>query len=147
MYKKMILFNTMERILYEAQRQVCLIRIHVAWPREDTKFLFECERVKYYLKPEKRNFVSPSGHVMFYLLYKHQLMPNHVKGAIYYVAIATVIFSGVKKSSFFGKACLVFHGCLYNKSIYIVGDWLPFKISESKTYNYYNFTGAQFARW
>ena len=21
---------------------------------------------------EKRNFVSPSGHVMFYLLYKHQ---------------------------------------------------------------------------
>ena len=65
----------MERILYEAQRQVCLIRIHITWPREDTKFLFECERVKYYLKPEKRNFVSPSGHVMFYLLYKHQLMP------------------------------------------------------------------------
>ena len=73
----------MERILYEAQRQVCLIRIHITWPREDTKFLFEWERVKYYLKPEKRNFVSPSGHVMFYLLYKHQLMPNHVKGAIY----------------------------------------------------------------
>ena len=118
MYKKMILFNTMERILYEAQRQVCLIRIHITWPREDTKFLFECERVKYYLKPEKRNFVSPSGHVMFYLLYKHQLMLNHVKGAIYYVAIATAILSGVKKSSFFGKACLVFHGCLYNKYIY-----------------------------
>ena len=100
MYKKMILFNTMERILYEAQRQVCLIRIHITWPREDTKFLFECERVKYYLKPERRNFVSPSDHVMFYLLYKHQLMPNHMKGAIYYVAIVTAILSGVKKSSF-----------------------------------------------
>ena len=28
-------------------------------------------RVKYF-QHEKRNFVSPSGHVMFYLLYKHQ---------------------------------------------------------------------------
>ena len=28
---------------------------------------------------EKRNFVSPSGHVMFYLLYKHQrnIKPFH----------------------------------------------------------------------
>ena len=25
-----------------------------------------------YFQHEKRNFVSPSGHVMFYLLYKHQ---------------------------------------------------------------------------
>ena len=136
----------MERILYEAQRQVCLIRIHITWPREDTKFLFECERVKYYLKPEKRNFVSPSGHVMFYLLYKHQLMLNHVKGAIYYVAIATAIFSGVKKSSFLGKLAWYFMG-VYIINIYIVGDWLPFKISETKTYNYYNFTDARFARW
>ena len=146
MYKKMILFNTMERILYEAQRQVCLIRIHITWPREDTKFLFEWERVKYYLKPEKRNFVSLSGHVMFYLLYKHQLMPNHVKGATYYVAIATAIFSGVKKSSFLGKLAWYFMG-VYKINIYIVGDWLPFKISETKTYNYYNFTDARFARW
>ena len=136
----------MERILYEAQRQVCLIRIHITWPREDTKFLFEWERVKYYLKPEKRNFVSPSGHVMFYLLYKHQLMLNHVKGAIYYVAIATAIFSGVKKSSFLGKLAWYFMG-VYIINIYIVGDWLPFKISETKTYNYYNFTDARFARW
>ena len=29
------------------------------------------ERVKYF-QHEKRNFVSLSGHVMFYLLYKHQ---------------------------------------------------------------------------
>ena len=49
----------------------------------------------------KRNFVSPSGHVMFYLLYKYQwnTKPFHwnsffpAKGAIYYVAIATVTFS------------------------------------------------------
>ena len=136
----------MERILYEAQRQVCLIRIHITWPREDTKFLFKWERVKYYLKPEKRNFLSPSGHVMFYLLYKHQLMANHVKGAIYYVAIATAIFSGVTKSSFLGKLAWYFMG-VYIINIDIVGDWLPFKISETKTYNYYNFTDARFARW
>ena len=48
-------------------------------------------------------------------------MPHHftlivfgVKGMIYYVAIATVIFSHVKISTF-AKAHLVFHWCLYNK--------------------------------
>jgi len=30
------------------------------------------ERVKYFFKHERRNFISPSDHVMFYLLYKHQ---------------------------------------------------------------------------
>ena len=67
---------------------------------------------------EKRNFVSPSGHVMFYLLYKHQwnAKPFYpAKGAIYYVAIATVIFSHVKIPSFCTKAHLVFHWCLFNK--------------------------------
>ena len=35
-------------------------------------FTSECsERVKYF-QHEKRNFVFPSGHVMFYLSYKHQ---------------------------------------------------------------------------
>ena len=38
------------------------------------------------------------------------------KGAGYYVAIATAIFSHVKVSCFRGKAHLVFHWCLYNKS-------------------------------
>ena len=39
-----------------------------------------------------------------------------MKGAIYYVAIATVIFSHVKISSFRAKAQLVFiNWCLYNK--------------------------------
>ena len=37
------------------------------------------------------------------------------KGAIYYVAIATVIFSHVEISCFRAKAHLVFHWCLYNK--------------------------------
>ena len=41
-----------------------------------------------------------------------------MKGAIYYVAIATVIFSHVKISSFHTKAHLVFHWCLHNKVIY-----------------------------
>ena len=30
------------------------------------------ERVKYFFQHEKRNFVSPNDHVIFYLLYKHQ---------------------------------------------------------------------------
>ena len=58
---------------------------------------------------EKRNFVSPSGHVMFYLLYKYQwnAKPFHfniflaAKGAVYHVAIATVIFSHVKITCYF----------------------------------------------
>ena len=41
-----------------------------------------------------------------------------MKGAIYYEAIATVIFSHVKISSFRAKAHLVFHWCLYNKLEY-----------------------------
>ena len=58
---------------------------------------------------------------MFYLFYKHQwnTKPFHfnsfgVKSAIYYVAIAKVIFSHVKISRFRAKAHLVFHWCLYN---------------------------------
>ena len=59
---------------------------------------------------EKRNFVSPSGHVMFYLLYKHQwnakLFHFNInffccEGAMYHVAIATVIFSHVKITCYF----------------------------------------------
>ena len=51
------------------------------WPHGDTKFLFECWKIfhewaqqmsEISFQHEKRNFVSPSDHVMFYLLYKHQ---------------------------------------------------------------------------
>ena len=41
-----------------------------------------------------------------------------MKEAIYYVVIATVIFSHVKISCFRAKSHLVFHWCLYNKNIY-----------------------------
>ena len=37
-----------------------------------------------------------------------------LKSAVYYEAIAMVIFSHVKISSFCAKANLVFHWCLYN---------------------------------
>ena len=43
----------------------------ITWPRGDTKFLFKHCVEKYFFQHEKRNFVSPSDHVMFYL-YKHQ---------------------------------------------------------------------------
>ena len=54
-----------------------------------------------------------------------------MKGAIYYVAIAKVIFSHVKISSFRAKAHLVFHWCLYNKitySLFYDNFWQVFKI-------------------
>ena len=52
-------------------------------------------------KRHKRNFVSPSRHVIFYLLYKHQLNTKsfherHGMGLFSNVTIATVIFSRVK---------------------------------------------------
>ena len=45
-----------------------------------------------------------------------------VKGTIYYVAIAKVILSHVKISSFCAKAHLIFHWCLYNKYMYCIQD-------------------------
>ena len=62
------------------------------------------ERVKYFPTLEEKFRISkPSGHVMFYLLYKHQWNTKSfhfnsffgVKAAVNYVAIATVIFSQV----------------------------------------------------
>ena len=53
----------------------------IIWPRRDAKFLFECWKIfhewaqrtsKIFFQHLKRNFVSPSGHVMSSLLYKHQ---------------------------------------------------------------------------
>ena len=93
-------------------------------------------QVLIFFQHEKRNFISSSGHVMFYLLYKHQwtTKPFHfnsffgVKGAIYFVVTATVIFSHVKVTCYFhmwryqvlAKAHLVFHWCLYNKTSIIL---------------------------
>ena len=54
-------------------------------------------------------------------------MPNHFtltffccEGAMYHVAIATVLFSHVKISCFRAKAHLVFHWYLYNNIDYFV---------------------------
>ena len=53
----------------------------IIWLCGDTKFLFECWKIfhewaqqtsEIFFQHEKRNLVSPSGYVMFYLLYKHQ---------------------------------------------------------------------------
>ena len=80
---------------------------------------------------EKRNFVSPSGHVMFYLLYKHQwnakpfnfnilllrrrdVSCSHSNRVIF-TCEDNMLFSRVKISCFRAKAHLVFHWCLYNK--------------------------------
>ena len=49
----------------------------------------------------EEKFLSPSGHVVFYVLFKHQWSTNPfhlssffaVKGTMYYVAIATVILT------------------------------------------------------
>ena len=82
------------------------------------------ERVKYF-QHDKRNFVSPSNHVMFYVWYEHQWNTKPfqlniffpAKGAIYRVAITTVIFSHVKITCYFHMwRYHVFarkHRCLY----------------------------------
>ena len=46
----------------------------ITWLRGDTKFLHKWAQwtSEIFFQHKKRNFVSPSGHVMFYLLYKHQ---------------------------------------------------------------------------
>ena len=81
---------------------------------------------------EKRNFVSPSGHVMFYLLYKHQWNAKPFHFNIFFgcerrdvscsqsnrdlfTCEDNMLFSHVKISCFRAKAYLVFHWYLYNK--------------------------------
>lgn len=79
----------------------------------------------------KRNSVSPSGHVKFYLLhvYKHQknTKPFHLQRKAQFIFLAIVmpiflhvIFSHVVISSFHVRAHLVhvFHWWLYNKLVH-----------------------------
>ena len=70
----------------------------ITCPRVDMNFILSCS-TRYLtselrVEHEKIKFMSTSGHVMFFLLHKHQLK----KGAIYYVTITTVISSRVKKA-------------------------------------------------
>ena len=116
----------------------------ITWPRGDTKFFFECwkyftsecsERVKYFFQHEKRNFVSPSSRVMFYLLYtvntnelpnhfalivfwceRRDILCSHSNGDIF-TCEDNMLFSHVKISSFRPKAHLAFHWCFYNTVI------------------------------
>ena len=64
--------------------------------------LVRCAHSRNIFQHEKRNFVSPSGHVIFYLLYKHQWNTKSFMKSIerrnFCVTIATVIFSRVKLS-------------------------------------------------
>ena len=113
---------------------------NITWPRGDTKFLFECWKIfhkwaqrtsEIFFQHEKKNFLSPSGHVMFYLLYKHHftlivfwcerrdLLCIHSKGDIL-TREDNMLFSHVKISGFRAKAHLIFHWCLYNKFLLLI---------------------------
>jgi len=76
-------------------------------PVEIQKFLFESQvSTVNIFQHEKRNSVSTSSHVMFYLLYISTYeIPNHftfaAKGAICCVTIATAIFSHLKITVYF----------------------------------------------
>ena len=70
-----------------------------------TPFWIDCPTafciLRGFVNTRREKFLSQSGHVMFYLF------TFFAKGAIYYVAIATVIFSHVKIQSctlFLGKS-------------------------------------------
>ena len=108
-----------------AQRYKISLQIFHEWAQQTSEIFFQ---------HKKRNFVSPSGHVMFYLLYKHQwntkpfhfnsfwcerrdLLCSHSNGDIF-TCEDNMLFSHVKISSFRAKAHMVFHWCLYNNSIY-----------------------------
>ena len=93
-------------------------------------FINERSKQVKYFQHEKRNFVPPSGHIMFYLLYKYQwntkpfqwnsfscerrdLLCSYSNHDIF-TCENNMLFSHVKISCFRAKAHLVFHWCLYN---------------------------------
>ena len=109
----------------------------VTCPRVDMNFIFEwstryltserSERVRYPVEHEKIKFISISEYVIFCLLYKHQwntksacfqrrdLLCNHNDGDLF-TCEDNMLSSRVKIWSFRGKAHLVFHWCLNNKT-------------------------------
>ena len=72
------LYSESQQYLYSSRWTKKKYIEDITWPpRGDTSVekYFTSERsewVKYFFQREKTNFVSPSDHVMFYLLYKHQ---------------------------------------------------------------------------
>ena len=82
---------------------VLLVLSNISW----ASAAIECNIFQH----EKRNFVSPSDHVMFYLLYKHQWMPNHFtshSNGNLFTCENNMLFSRVKISRFRVKAHPVF---------------------------------------
>ena len=76
----------------------------IAWPRGDTKSVFE-----YFSTPMKQNHFTFAA-----------------KGAIYYVTITTVIFQ-LHVICFRLKTLLLFHKCLYNNVYsFTTNDWITF---------------------
>ena len=90
-----------------------------------------------YFQHEKIDFVSPSGHVLFYYLFYYintNEIPNHFTETVLscerrdllcshsnsdiFTCENNMLFSRVKISCFRAKAHLVFHWCLYNNSVY-----------------------------
>ena len=71
--------------------------------------------VEIFFQHEKRHFISPSGHVIFYLLYKHQwtcercdLLCSHSNGDIFTCEDSMLFSHVVKISSLRSKAHLVY---------------------------------------
>ena len=62
---------TLHKVLFISNKHWIMYDIEdiFTWRCRDTKFLLECWKN---ISQVKRNFVSPSSHIMFYLLYKHQ---------------------------------------------------------------------------
>ena len=100
----------------------------ITFPRVDINFIFEClaryltsessERAGYRVKHEKIKFISTRGHVIFFLLNKHQwkwrdLLCNHNDGDLF-ACEDIVLFSRVKIWCFHAKAHLLFHWYLCN---------------------------------
>ena len=97
----------------------------------ETKFLFSCWKIfhsfaaltrEIFSTREEKFLISKRPFKVLFIIktpMKYQTISMKqffpAKGAIHYVAIATVIFSRVKITCFRAKAHLVFHWCLYNK--------------------------------
>ena len=52
------------------------------------------KNMNFFFQHDKRNFVSPSGHVMFYLLYKHKwTIPNHFTLIVFWCERSDLLWS------------------------------------------------------
>ena len=105
----------------------------ITWSHRDTKFLSDFWKIfhewlqqtsKILFQYEKRNFVSPSSHVMFSLLHTHQWNTKPFHSNSFFCERCDLLCSHSNNdiscvkysiSSFCMKAHLVFHWCLYNK--------------------------------